>query len=159
MTVDRANPLTTLGRAIRELCAERSMTLDDLAAAAGIGRERLDAIVAGRFNLPFDTILALADGLDIEPSTLMNRVESLRDATGIAFGRRLRELRTQHGVSQERLASLTGLHRATISLLERGERGPRLDTILRMAQAIGLPPEAFVTGLDMTAAKQSARLP
>lgn len=52
------------------------------------------------------------------------------------FGKRLRELRENHGLSQERLAILSGLHRTHINLIERGKRIVRLDTILRLANAL-----------------------
>jgi transcriptional regulator with XRE-family HTH domain len=54
------------------------------------------------------------------------------------FGRNLRELRDSTGLSQEGLASLAELDRTAISLLERGLRTPRLDTIVALAQALEL---------------------
>jgi transcriptional regulator with XRE-family HTH domain len=54
------------------------------------------------------------------------------------LARNLREARVRAGLSQERLSSLARLHRTEISLLERGERDPRLSTVVRLAQAIGV---------------------
>jgi XRE family transcriptional regulator, regulator of sulfur utilization len=71
-------------------------------------------------------------------------------AVSFAFGRRLRELRTERGVSQDNLARATGLHRTTVGYFEQGRREPRLGTILRLARSMDLPPEAFVVGLDTT---------
>jgi transcriptional regulator with XRE-family HTH domain len=160
MTVDGEKALIALGRAIREVRNERSMDPDDLADAAGIERERLDAIEAGKSDTPYDVLLALARGLDIEPAALVRRAGSKNTGPkGSPFGRRLRKLRAEHDVSQDRLACITGFHRTTISKLELGERDPQLGTILRLAQGIGVPPETFVQGLDVTEDEPLARLP
>lgn len=160
MTVEGKQELIALGRAIREVRKERNMDADDIAAATGIERERLDAIEKGKSDLPYDVLLALARGLGIEPAVLVSRAgRTDAGSKSSPFGRRLRKLRVEHDVSQDRLADITGFHRTTISKLELGERDPQLGTILRLAQGIGVPPEAFVQGLDVTEDDPLARLP
>ncbi len=53
------------------------------------------------------------------------------------LGDELRKARKAAGLSQERLASLAGLHRTYISLLERGLRSPTVDVLLRLCRAMG----------------------
>ena len=60
------------------------------------------------------------------------------------FARNLRRQRLAAGFSQESLARACKLHRTEISLLERGERDPRLSTIVRLARALGVPPAALL---------------
>jgi len=55
-----------------------------------------------------------------------------------AFGQVLQELRTKKGLTQEALALEAGTERSHISALERGEKGPSLGTILRLARALGV---------------------
>jgi transcriptional regulator with XRE-family HTH domain len=63
-----------------------------------------------------------------------------------AFGRRIRELRKDKGLSQEALAERAGLHWTYVSGVERGLRTPGLDVIGRLATALGLSPaELFAT--------------
>ena len=63
------------------------------------------------------------------------------------FGESLRARRRAAGLSQEGLASASGLHRTEISLLERGARDPRLTTISRLAQALGTESAELVAGI------------
>lgn len=44
------------------------------------------------------------------------------------------------GLPQEKVAARAGLHRTEIGLLERGERVPRIDTLVKLAGALGVPP-------------------
>jgi transcriptional regulator with XRE-family HTH domain len=54
------------------------------------------------------------------------------------FGRRLREVRTRVGISQERLAELAGLHRTYVSSVERGGRNISLENIEALSNALGV---------------------
>jgi transcriptional regulator with XRE-family HTH domain len=58
------------------------------------------------------------------------------DTLIVRFGERLRQLREHRGMSQEALAVAAQLHRTHISLIERGKRIVRLDTIERLANAL-----------------------
>ena len=59
--------------------------------------------------------------------------------TRLAFGERIRELRTKAGWSQEKLGEECGLHRTYIGGIERGERNPSLLIIKKIADALGIP--------------------
>lgn len=54
------------------------------------------------------------------------------------FGQHLRLLRKQSGLSQEELAAKAKLHRTYISLIERGEQSVTLDTMVKIAGALGV---------------------
>jgi transcriptional regulator with XRE-family HTH domain len=54
------------------------------------------------------------------------------------LGSNLRRHRRSAGLSQERLAELCELHRTEIGLLERGERSPRLETLVTLARGLEL---------------------
>jgi len=56
------------------------------------------------------------------------------------FGKRLRELRLERGVSQEKLAELAGLHRNYVGILERGMQSASLDAICKLARALKVRP-------------------
>ena len=61
----------------------------------------------------------------------------------ILYGDRLRQIRTEKGVSQEALAASAELHRTYVSSVERGERNISLVNIARIAEALGVPIRDF----------------
>lgn len=60
------------------------------------------------------------------------------------FGRRIRELREERTMSQEDLADKAGLHRTHISLIERGQRSVRVETIEKLAIALRVQPSELM---------------
>ena len=62
------------------------------------------------------------------------------------FGQRLRALRLQRGLSQEKLAEMAGLDRTYISQAEAGKRNVTLKTIVRLATALGVQAGDLVQG-------------
>lgn len=56
------------------------------------------------------------------------------------FGRKLRAVRVEKGISQEELAHRSGLHRTYVSSVERGERNVSLVNIAKLANALGVKP-------------------
>jgi transcriptional regulator with XRE-family HTH domain len=64
------------------------------------------------------------------------------------FAANLRRFRTETGLSQEALAHSANFHPTEISRLERAVRDPRLSTIVRLAEALGVPAAALLEGID-----------
>jgi transcriptional regulator with XRE-family HTH domain len=56
--------------------------------------------------------------------------------------------RRQSGLSQEELGFRAGLHRTEVGMLERGERIPRIDTLVKVAAALEVPPATLLDGID-----------
>lgn len=56
----------------------------------------------------------------------------------IKFGERIKEERLKQKLSQEQLASKTGVHRTYIGMIERAEKNITLETIEKIAKALNL---------------------
>ena len=54
------------------------------------------------------------------------------------FAQRVRVLREEQGISQEKLAERAGLHRTYIGMVERLERSPSLICIYKIANGLGI---------------------
>ena len=67
---------------------------------------------------------------------------------GEIFGKVIRGLRRERGLSQEELGFESNLHRTYISLLERGKRIPTLTTLIRLATALNMPPSEIVRRVE-----------
>lgn len=63
------------------------------------------------------------------------------------FGHNLATARLAAGVSQETLGDLAELHRTAVGQLERGERVPRTDTLVKLSGALGIETQVLLAGL------------
>lgn len=58
-------------------------------------------------------------------------------------------------MSQEAAAIRAGLHRTEVGLLERGERIPKIDTLIKLAAATSVPPSQLLEGIHWQPATTS----
>jgi transcriptional regulator with XRE-family HTH domain len=56
----------------------------------------------------------------------------------------LQRVRTRRKLTQLQLAKKVGVHKITISRLERGERQPSMNLLQRLAKALGVPVTALL---------------
>jgi DNA-binding XRE family transcriptional regulator len=63
------------------------------------------------------------------------------------IGANARRYRARAGLSQEQAAIRASLHRTEIGLLERGERCPRIDTVVKLAAAVGTTVADLLDGI------------
>ena len=64
------------------------------------------------------------------------------------LGKNLWRARRRAGYSQEELAALCSLHRTEIGLLEKGGRLPRVDTLMKLADALEVRVESLLEGIE-----------
>jgi len=63
------------------------------------------------------------------------------------FAENLVRVRQRTGMSQEEVGWRASLHRTEISILERGARLPRIDTLVKLAAALEVPPGDLLEGI------------
>jgi transcriptional regulator with XRE-family HTH domain len=74
--------------------------------------------------------------------------ERLDDALDDALAVRLTALRSERGLSLDQTAALSGVSRATLSRIERGETSPTAHVLGRLSAAFGITLSALLGGLD-----------
>jgi len=72
----------------------------------------------------------------------------MKKAELILFGKAVRRVREQKGLSQESLADLCHLHRTYIGGIERGERNVGLLNLLRLSKALKVLPSELLQDFD-----------
>ena len=65
----------------------------------------------------------------------------------LKFGKRVRELRKERQLSQEKLGELAGLHRTYIGMVERGERNISLKNLEQIAKAFKVNIDELFRGI------------
>jgi transcriptional regulator with XRE-family HTH domain len=63
------------------------------------------------------------------------------------FGKTLRRLRVEAHLTQEEVGLRCKMHLSAVARLEGGHRSPNLRTIVRLADALGVPPAALLADL------------
>lgn len=85
------------------------------------------------------SFVLLADAISSKAPDTLNGQSNGAALDGAKVGSRLRELRKAAGLTQAELARRTGIHRPNIARVEAGRHTPSLDTLARIAAAIGVP--------------------
>ena len=63
------------------------------------------------------------------------------------FGENLVLIRRRADISQEELSFRASLHRTEVGMLERGIRLPRIDTVIKLAGGLEVPPADLLDGM------------
>jgi transcriptional regulator with XRE-family HTH domain len=71
--------LLVLGRTVRRIREQHGISADELARAIDMSRERIDALETGHLDPTYELLLALAEGLAIQPSALVTLAEQLKE--------------------------------------------------------------------------------
>lgn len=65
------------------------------------------------------------------------------------FGATVRRLRQEKGISQERFAALSGIHRTYMGSIERGEKVVTIETANKIAKALDLPMSRLFLAIEV----------
>jgi transcriptional regulator with XRE-family HTH domain len=66
----------------------------------------------------------------------------------MALGAELRKAREAAGLTQEQVAASARIDRAHLSLLENDRKSPTVDTLLRIADAVGVPASKILARVE-----------
>jgi DNA-binding XRE family transcriptional regulator len=126
-------------------CLPRPLTGDDdgsdvASIGLGSGAEKASVTLASGRVLELRAAQGAAPA-SVRPSAppTNGSSTSVLPIDGVRLGQRLRELRVAAGLTQAELARRTGIHRPNIARVEAGRHTPSLETLARLATAIGVP--------------------
>lgn len=71
-----------------------------------------------------------------------------------AFGVVISKLRVRKGLTQESLSGLAGIARSHLAALENGEKTAKLDTVWRIADALGIAPSELIHETERESRKE-----
>jgi DNA-binding XRE family transcriptional regulator len=125
-------------------------TADDESEVVSIGladdatRATLELASGAKFELGADEVLQRG-GHGSSNGTIRSNGDVLREIDGPRLGARIRALRLAAGLTQAELARRTGIHRPNIARVEAGRHTPSLETLARVAAALGVPTARVLT--------------
>lgn len=128
------------GARIRLFRKEKGMTLEALAAAAGISHSYLCEVERGSVAPSVNTLQKIAAGLDVPLNNLFPSAASI--------GSRLKQVRQEKGFSQSGLARQAGCSPGMIGQIEQEKVQPSLGTLERIAEVLEISPCYFIAGDD-----------
>lgn len=174
MLDDRDQRIRALVRFVaneRRLRERAGLSQGDLAFLAGVHRTEISLLERHERVPRTGTVVRISGALDSDPWELLEglswELEGRRAAPGPVdrpglpegrtrravpdpmrrFGLLLTRGRLRAGLLQEEVGHLLGMHRAEVSLIERGGRQPRLDVLLRLAAAVEAAPAELLSGI------------
>lgn len=134
----------------RQRCAQffrtqrekRDLTLLEVSKLSGLRVQYINDCEHGLRNLGLDNFEKLLTGLGVIVTD-----KTTPCPLRVNFAKSMRTLREQQGLSQEALASLAGVHRTFVSMVERGVRNITIDNVERLARALNVTEERLL-GLE-----------
>ncbi|MGH9198353.1 MAG: helix-turn-helix domain-containing protein [Acidimicrobiia bacterium] len=110
------------------------------------------------FEVPWDLVLYHLDpGYPYYKGRAHRR--RLEEDVAVRIGRRVRVLRQDKGLTTYELARRSGIHRPNISRMESGKHIPTVDTLGRLASALGVPVATLVSDVWRFEASLRERAP
>lgn len=149
------------GQRMRAARLEAGLSQVGLSQATRLDRAAISFLERAERAPDLSTLIRVARALDVTPAELLTGVgltgrrafklaqpERPPAEPGQRFGVNLRSARNAAELSQEALAYDADVDRAAISVYERGGREPNLRTVLKLARALELSPQALLDGVQ-----------
>ncbi|MGQ0548889.1 MAG: helix-turn-helix domain-containing protein [Armatimonadota bacterium] len=123
----------------RKFIKSLDQTTVKAARVAGDGSSFTVEQASGKVSeIPWDFVLYHREP-DYEYYKGKNRQRKAERDTASRIGRRLKDLRAKLGLTANELATRSGIRRPNVTRLENGKHVPSLETLERLAEALGVP--------------------
>lgn len=138
-----------LASRLKQLRTERGYSRSNLSAAAGL-TNRVVGYIEQQERIPrISTVARLARVLGVAPGWLafgLGEPTTLHAAEADELAIRLRALRAMHSLSRAKLASAAGVLEGSVQRIEEGRGEANVDTVERLAIALGVSPSWLAFG-------------
>ena len=136
----------TVSEKIQEARSKAGLTQQQLADAIGTTTQNISQYERGVRNPKVETLRKIADALEVPVTEFLD--ETLISMT---TGERIRKARLRADMTQEQLANKLGICHNSISSWENGVNSISIETLKKIADALGVPVAEFL-GMDSAAA-------
>jgi len=141
LSVTMANLLDSVGEVVGDLGRSAPNVRIVAGGQAVLGNIKL-AKIGQQCEVAADTVA----GVNLIGRLLRaDRPKSVLKEYQLVLARRVRDLRTQRGWTQEHLAEVTQVTRACINAVEGGKQNVSMDILVRMANALEVAPEKLLS--------------
>ena len=136
----------TIGEALRKARKAKGLTQSELAARLGVTQPFIGNYERGLRKPKLETLKRIASALDIAVYSLLDEEKQCAfspptEAVNVTVGERIKKARTNKGLTQKQLADKMQISYVNISQIENGQRTPKIDTVQRIATALGVAVE------------------
>jgi transcriptional regulator with XRE-family HTH domain len=140
--------MENFGEKLKRLREERNLSQKELGDKMGGITQQTIAQYEKKETVPkLETVSKIADALEINPNIFYSDFsQSVADDSG-GIGEKIKAVRLQKGVSQAALAKCLGVSTAMICQYEVGKRKPKVETLSKIAGALGVDLKVFYDDL------------
>lgn len=155
--------MRNFGEKLKELREERNLSQKELGDKMGGITQQTIAQYEKKETVPkFETVSKIANALEINPNIFYSdfsqsvaddseeigeRIKELRKSKNVSIGGKIKAMRLQKGVSQAALAKCLGVSTAMICQYEVGKMKPKVETLSKIAGALGVDLKVFYDDL------------
>lgn len=136
------------GEKLKELREERDLSQKELGDKMGGITQQTIAQYEKKETVPkFETVSKIADALEVNPNIFYSDFSQYVANGSGGIGEKIKVARLQKGVSQAALAKCLGVSSAMVCRYEVGKRKPKVETLSKIAGALGVDLKVFYDDL------------
>lgn len=122
-----------IGENIKKYRKRKGLTQKELGAALGLAEITIRQYENNMRKPKYEILFSIADVLNV----------SIADLMSIDTGKQIKEARVKAKLTQEKLAQKSGISVFTLQKYESGDRNPKIESLQKIANALGIPITRF----------------
>lgn len=127
-----------LGNNIKKYRLLMNFTRKDLAQKIGVTESTVSRYESNERTPNLKILKSIADALGVTINDLINNIENNMIDENVSIGDKIKEYREIINITQKDLAEKSGLSESAIKYYETNKRNPKLETLSKIAEALGI---------------------